>query len=160
MPVWVTVSFSVWYLRNVCFVVTFIECFKWLVGQKNSVCVCLRMCVYAHCNCYFALIFEWFLAWCSVELLMSYCKYMYRMFHVTDGLVSYMKHLIHFTIRDQQEGKFLFTETIKLYFCHSFPFKCCGLRTLSLWLCPFQWLTPLPVLMQKSLYWAFLFFSW
>ena len=35
-----------WCLRNVCFIVIFIDCFKWLVSQKNNVCVCV--CAYVH----------------------------------------------------------------------------------------------------------------
>ena len=38
------------YLRNVCHIVIFIECFKLLVSQNNSVCVCVCACVRA-CVC-------------------------------------------------------------------------------------------------------------
>ena len=36
-----------WCLRNICFIGIFIQCFKWLVSQKNNVCVCVcvTLCV-------------------------------------------------------------------------------------------------------------------
>ena len=76
-----------WCLRNVSFIVIFIDCFKLLVSQKNNVCVymcvcvcvcvhacvhacvCVRACLYAcvcvyiHCCCeVFCFCIEWFLA--------------------------------------------------------------------------------------------------
>ena len=57
LPIYVAVDFSVsilvfLYLRNVCLIVIFIECFKLLVNQNNNVCVCTRVhvCVCA-CAC-------------------------------------------------------------------------------------------------------------
>ena len=48
LPIYVAVDFSVsilvfLYLRNVCLIVIFIECFKLLVNQNNNVCVCTRV---------------------------------------------------------------------------------------------------------------------
>ena len=81
-------------LKNVCFIVIFTECFKWLVSQENNVCVyvcvlwsdwwarrimcvcvCVCVCVCTHCFfLVFAFVFERFLAPCFTELLMFYCK--------------------------------------------------------------------------------------
>ena len=107
LPIYVAVTeyldFSVWCLRNVCFIVMFIEYFKLLVSQKNNVCVCVRAraCVPVHCYLLlsiFAFVIERFFSSCSIELLMFYSE-MYWMFYVND----------------EPEGKFLYTETIKLY---------------------------------------------
>ena len=102
LPTYVVVNFSVsvvvfWHLRNVCFIVIFIKCFKLLVSQKNSVCVCvcahMQMCACVHarkcvcvcvcvcvCMCmyivivkYFAFVFEEFLALCCMELFIIKC---------------------------------------------------------------------------------------
>ena len=103
-----------WCLRNVCFIVIFIECCKCLVSQKNRVCVCVCVCVcLCVCVCtficvcthmvtvkYFAFVSEQFFASCFIQLLMFYHK-MYWMFYVND----------------KPEGKFLNTETINLLHC-------------------------------------------
>ena len=93
LPTYVAVQFSLSILvfrclRNVCFIVIFIECFKLLVSPKKNVCVCVRACmgacvracvrvcvrVYIVIVKYFPFVFERFLATGLIELLMSYCK--------------------------------------------------------------------------------------
>ena len=76
LPIYVAVDFSVsilvfLYLRNVCLIVIFIECFKLLVNQNNNVCVCTRVhvcvcvcvCVRVHacvCVCTYIVIVKYF----------------------------------------------------------------------------------------------------
>ena len=64
---------------------------------RACVCVCVCVCTYIVIVKYF--VFKrFFLAPCSIELFMFYCK-MYRVFYVNG----------------EPEGRFLYTETIKLY---------------------------------------------
>ena len=82
------------------------ECFKLLVSQEKNVCVCACMCVRTSvCMCTYVVIVMYFgfcigaffSDLCSVQLLVFYRK-MYGMFYAND----------------EPEGKFLYTETIKL----------------------------------------------
>ena len=66
---------------------------------KSCCLECFYMCLYAHCYSYVFCLCIWAaLAPCFIELLMCYCKMC---------LIFYVNY--------DPEGKFLYTETIKLY---------------------------------------------